>query len=774
VRGTAASGGAGTLTVNSIVNNATFGGGSTILTDFQLNDEGAFFAFGSDSATMTNNKASFIQNVFVQSGQGRNLTVNGDTALVLQDANNLRIPTLTAGTDTGLTLTGSTSGENGINNVVLEGDAQTFFSTGSTGDYSFNISGTGNLAFNSNFATSLSGTNTYTGGTIFSDNPTLTGTTLSLQGAINGNNVAPTLDFDQAFNGTYAGVMSSNLLVEKNGIGTVTFSGINTYTGATTINAGTLSVTGAINGSSTTGVTSNGTLTGTGSVGPVNNSGTVTAGLAAGDTLTVNGAFDQSTNTAIFKSLVSDAAASQLSVTGTATLKGTLELDVSPGAYPAGTSYSVLTAGTRTNTFDTLVDNDPTGGWAASYSATDATVSNANQSVIIPSNLRLSRNSQDMQNYYFGNPSVTFATQDLTDVANTILSISNAQAYSEALLRLTPITTAANVAASYQNDLQMAIVLDRQFASNVKNSRQKSKQQNQQNECLSYGIPHTGAFLQPIILTYNQRQTTGSLATTTQIPFTALTYGIGAGYEHVLNNKFVFEGGVGYTHSNLSWKNNFGNSRWSALYFAPFFGWFNTHSFANIMVMGAIDFYTTHRRIQFTSINRVAKSRYNSYDLLVRMNGGTRIHCENNLWFQPDLTLNYLTVFRDQYQESGAGDLNLNVKQHTSFILQPSLRFRFIYETYLTPNFYCAPNVYVGYLANVPFDKAQIESRFTQAPSSLFFNVVGTRNVTHQLILGLEFFGRRTDKLEITCNFEADIFSDLEVLSLNTKIQWLF
>jgi len=74
--------------------------------------------------------------------------VNGDTALVLQDANNLRIPTLTAGTDTGLTLTGSTSGENGINNVVLEGDAQTFFSTGSTGDYSFNISGTGNLAFN--------------------------------------------------------------------------------------------------------------------------------------------------------------------------------------------------------------------------------------------------------------------------------------------------------------------------------------------------------------------------------------------------------------------------------------------------------------------------------------------------------------------------------------------------------------------------------------------------------------------------------------------------
>ena len=46
--------------------------------------------------------------------------------------------------------------------------------------------------------------------------------------------------FDQAGDGTYAGAMSGTGSLTKLGAGTLTLSGINQYTGGTNVNAGTL------------------------------------------------------------------------------------------------------------------------------------------------------------------------------------------------------------------------------------------------------------------------------------------------------------------------------------------------------------------------------------------------------------------------------------------------------------------------------------------------------------------------------------------------------
>lgn len=104
------------------------------------------------------------------------------------------------------------------------------------GTYAGVIGGTGALIKNSAGTLTLTGANTYTGGTTVNAG-TLQGNATSLQGNI-ANNAA--VIFNQAAAGTYAGVMSGTGSLTKSNTGTLILIGANTYTGRTTVSAGTL------------------------------------------------------------------------------------------------------------------------------------------------------------------------------------------------------------------------------------------------------------------------------------------------------------------------------------------------------------------------------------------------------------------------------------------------------------------------------------------------------------------------------------------------------
>ncbi len=147
----------------------------------------------------------------------------------------------------------------------------------------------------------------------------------------------------------------------KTGSGMLILNGVNTYSGGTSVSAGTLEIGDAAHPTASilgdVAVGSGGTLRGHGSIGGnVTNDGVVRPGGSIG-TLTILGNYTQSPTGTLFVD-VSPTTASQLKVGGTATLAGTLNVLYGPGTYSA-TSFRIIDAASVTGRFASVTSNAP-------------------------------------------------------------------------------------------------------------------------------------------------------------------------------------------------------------------------------------------------------------------------------------------------------------------------------------------------------------------------------------------------------------------------------
>ncbi|WP_242915592.1 autotransporter-associated beta strand repeat-containing protein [Brevundimonas pishanensis] len=135
---------------------------------------------------------------------------------------------------------GSLSGSAGTE-VLLGGNTLTLNQTNSSTYYGV-ISGSGSLIKNGTALLVLNGANTYTGDTVINAGSLQIGGGGST-GSVAGNIVNNAyLAFARGNDISYGGVISGSGSLIKAGVGILTLTGANTYTGDTTINAGTLAI----------------------------------------------------------------------------------------------------------------------------------------------------------------------------------------------------------------------------------------------------------------------------------------------------------------------------------------------------------------------------------------------------------------------------------------------------------------------------------------------------------------------------------------------------
>ena len=227
--------GSGTLTKNG-TGNVTLSGSNSYFGGTSINAgtlTGTTAAFG--TGAIVNNNALVFDQTATGSFNG-NITGGGSlgktgTGNVTLSGNN----TYSGGTTiSGGTLTGSTTSF-GSGNIV--NNANLVFDQNSNATYGNLISGAGHLSKTGSGNLTLTASNTYSGSTTISGG-TLTGTTLSFSTGSISNNAA--LVLDQNTDGNFSNFMSGIGSLTKSGSGNITLIGHNTYTGGTTISAGTL------------------------------------------------------------------------------------------------------------------------------------------------------------------------------------------------------------------------------------------------------------------------------------------------------------------------------------------------------------------------------------------------------------------------------------------------------------------------------------------------------------------------------------------------------
>ncbi|UHC20226.1 autotransporter-associated beta strand repeat-containing protein (plasmid) [Methylobacterium currus] len=315
-----------------------------IVTDFQ----------GANPGHLIFNRSDDLTYAGAISGSGT-LEKKGAGTLTLTGAS-----TLTGGTTiTAGTLSIGAGGTSGSLTGAIANSGALVFDRSDALTYAGVVSGTGTLEKKGAGTLTLSGAHTYTGGT------TVTAGTLSIgaggtSGSVTGDITnAGALVFDRSDAVAYAGVVSGTGSLEQKGAGTLTLTGAQTYTGNTTVTAGTLRLTGSINapagtvqvGDATFATAGGGQLTAQG----------IGIGVAAGTsgTATVDG-------TGSGWTIGSDRIGVGRDGTGTLTISGGATVS-SPGAIigwnstGTGTATVTGTGSTWTNAGTLYVGNGGTG-----------------------------------------------------------------------------------------------------------------------------------------------------------------------------------------------------------------------------------------------------------------------------------------------------------------------------------------------------------------------------------------------------------------------------
>jgi autotransporter-associated beta strand protein len=728
----------GTLNAASIVDGAAGGGLLNFNSSGTVDVSGAIS--GTGSVTQEGSGTTTLSGT--NSYQG-GTTVSAGTLSIGDDAN-------LGNTSGGVTLNGGTLQTNAAvtsaRGVALGSSNGTLDTDGNTSTFSGNVTGVGGLTKVGAGTLILSGSNNYAGGTTVSAG-TLQGNTASLPGDII-NNAA--VVFDQASDGTYAGIMSGAGSLTKQNAGTLTFSGINNYQGGTTIQAGTLRM-GADNALySSGGVTvGNGATFDLGghpqTLGAHINNGTTNLGTAALSATSYSGSGTLKTT------LSSGNAYGTLNVSGTANLSGsTLAIDLGNSFTPSATqSFKIVSAGSVSGPFAAIVNPSAAISLTPTYSADGVTFQAGSISyqntATTPNEMSIATALQNQRN----------ATGDIATVTGVLNTLS-APKLAEAFNQISPVSLGTVSGMVFSTNRTLVSTLSQRFSDIRTGQAFNAAEPMHYNAQANPGTP-------PILLAMGNTQLVDASPLNSATPSMGASAGVApqknwsvytsgegtfghqgttdtrsgvvpgyrftsggftTGFDRRANDENTVGLSAGYSSSASTLDAGAGNATVETVHYGADWTVTDPLMYANLYVGGAHHSYGTTRNINFGTISRTAAGSTSGEEFTGRIEVG-REWVMKRATVTPFANVQYTNVLIGGFSETGADALDMTVKSQEAESLRTQFGGR-LSDTLVCKGMSFSPTVSAAWQHEYKDDSHPIEAEFssgggtftTQAPGS--------------------------------------------------------
>lgn len=197
-----------------------------------------------------------------------------------------------------------------------------------------------------------------------------------------------------------------------------------------------------------------------------------------------------------------------------------------------------------------------------------------------------------------------------------------------------------------------------------------------------------------------------------EIGFQSRTYGVAFGADAEVLDGWVFGFGGAWDQTELKWKEERGYAATDGLYGSFYTDYQSNRFYLGASFLAGQDAYDTHRRMVFTTVDQTASAHYDALDMIAQLATAYFFGTPTALAY-PYANIDYMYLRSDSISEREAGGLNLHVQPNTAQTLRTEVGAALqVNDTNYRETICISPMIALGWVMECPIGRQEYVSTY--------------------------------------------------------------